>query len=147
MKMINFFAMRFAETFDLWRNRPVTAIYALIGIAILQLTAWGLFNLLGFSYGFYQALMGAAFGLLIVIPICLLSGWWCKRQRLEPQVKCPACRGTGKEVSFHNTGTDSSEHYSSLDTCTVCHGSGKASAAEAAKIEKRHQFWNGILKN
>lgn len=53
----------------------------------------------------------------------------------------------GKEVVFHNTGANSNEHYSSLDTCTVCHGSGKASMEEAAKIKKRQQFWNGILKN
>lgn len=147
MNVINFLAMRFTDTFDLWRNRPVTAIYALIAIAILQLMAWALFNLFGFNYEFYQMLIGAVFGLVIVIPICLISGWWCKRQELGIKVKCPACRGTGKEVVFHNTGANSNEHYSSLDTCTVCHGSGKASTEEAAKIKKRQQFWNGILKN
>lgn len=77
MKVINFLAIRFADTFDLWRNKPVTAIYALIAIAILQLMVWALFNLLGFNYEFYQMLMAVVFGLAI----CLFFGWWCKRHQ------------------------------------------------------------------
>lgn len=63
------------------------------------------------------------------------------------QVQCPACKGSGKEVGFHNTGSDYRKHFSSKDTCTVCNGSGKTSTEEAAKIEKRHQFWGKILSN
>jgi len=63
------------------------------------------------------------------------------------QVQCPACKGSGKEVVFHNTGSDYRKHFSSQDTCTVCYGSGKASTEEAAKLEKRHQFWDKILNN
>ncbi|GAB1116113.1 MAG: hypothetical protein SwStaBPW_28490 [Shewanella algae] len=63
------------------------------------------------------------------------------------QVPCPACKGSGKEVAFHNTGSDYSQHFSSQDTCTVCNGSGESSTEEAAKIEKRRQFWDKILNN
>lgn len=83
MKVLNLFAMRFSDTFDLWRNRPITAIYTLMAVAILQLTAWALINLLGFSYEFYQGLLGAAIGLFIVIPLCFISSWWCKRKQLK----------------------------------------------------------------
>ncbi|MEL7595361.1 hypothetical protein AADX40_15310 [Aeromonas veronii] len=63
------------------------------------------------------------------------------------QVQCPACKGSGKKQVFHNTDADYRKHVLSQDTCTVCNGSGKTSTGEAAKIEKRNQFWDNITNN
>lgn len=79
MRVFDFFIKRFAETYELWQRRPVTALYTLVAIAVLELIAWFSFSLLGVSYDF----MGAVLGVLTVIPLCLLLGWWCNCRQLK----------------------------------------------------------------
>jgi len=62
------------------------------------------------------------------------------------EVECPACKGSGKSMVFHNTGADYRKHFSTIEACTICSGSGKATTEEAAKIQKRNDFWDKLLK-
>ena len=59
--------------------------------------------------------------------------------------QCPTCSGSGKTVSFHNTGSDYKQHYSKESVCPTCNGDGKVDAVEAAKIRKRNEFWEHVL--
>lgn len=62
------------------------------------------------------------------------------------KVKCQVCLGTGKEVVFHNTGSDYREHFSSSQACSVCAGSGETSREIADKYERRNGFFDEALK-
>lgn len=58
---------------------------------------------------------------------------------------CPACNGSGEEAVFHNMGADYRDHYSSKSTCSICKGDGVTDAETAAKIRKRHAFFDQLL--
>ncbi len=58
---------------------------------------------------------------------------------------CPACNGSGEEAVFHNMGADYRDHYSSKATCSICKGDCVTDAETAAKIRKRHAFFEQAL--
>lgn len=60
------------------------------------------------------------------------------------QVECPACKGRGKEVVFHNA-TPEQRNGFSLEICTICKGSGKTTEEIADKITRRQKTWDKIL--
>lgn len=60
------------------------------------------------------------------------------------QVECPSCKGRGKEVVFLNPTTEQRGRLS-LDTCSICNGSGKTTVEIAEQLTKRQKTWDKIL--
>ncbi len=60
------------------------------------------------------------------------------------EVECPACKGRGKEVTFHNAIQEQTNRLS-LESCSVCTGTGKTTPEIADKIIRRQKAWDKLL--
>ncbi|WP_375751577.1 hypothetical protein [Vibrio sp. HN007] len=59
-------------------------------------------------------------------------------EALEEQI-CPVCNGNVESVAFHNTGVDSSTHYTTIHQCKFCDGRGRV------PFDRHKQFVKGRL--
>lgn len=76
---INFLIRRFAESFNLWRKRPMAAIFGLIfSFVLLFIAARGLSNFYGYNSEeqFHQLFSMMAIKVLITALLCNICGWW-----------------------------------------------------------------------
>jgi hypothetical protein len=50
-------------------------------------------------------------------------------------IECPSCKGKKESLCFHNTGPDSSKHYSSVDVCHTCSGLGNITPEHKERMD------------